>query len=208
VLSTTCDYAQITQGLGEHYEISLNTYKPFACGIVLHPIIDACLQLRAAHHLTPEAIDRIDLSVHPLVLELTGKRSPQTGLEGKFSVYFAAAVAIAAGDAGVKQFTDEWVRQPAVVALRDRVTATVDPSIGEAQARAAITLKDGRRLEKFVEHAVGSVERPMSDADLDAKVRNLCDGVLPAARTSRLIDLCRRIEGEAQARVIAEVARI
>ena len=65
--------------------------------------------------------------MHPLVLELTGKRTPQTGLEGKFSVYFAAAVAIAAGAAGVKQFTDEWVRQPAVVALRDRVTATVDP---------------------------------------------------------------------------------
>jgi 2-methylcitrate dehydratase PrpD len=207
VLSTTCDYSQITRGLGEHYEISLNTYKPFACGIVLHPIIDACLQLRAANHLTPEAIDRIDLAVHPLVLELTGKRTPQTGLEGKFSVYFAAAVAIAAGAAGVKQFTDEWVGQPAVVALRDRVTATVDASIGETQARAVITLKDGRRLEQFVEHAVGSVERPMSDADLDAKVRDLCDGVLPAARTRRLIDLCRNIEREPRASVIADVAR-
>ena len=145
--------------------------------------------------------------MHPLVLELTGRRTPQTGLEGKFSVYFAAAVAIAAGAAGVKQFTDEWVRQPAVVALRDRVTATVDSSIGEAQARAVITLKDGRRLEKFIEHAVGSVEQPMGDADLDAKVRDLCEGVLPAARTRRLIDLCRNIEREAQARVIAEVAR-
>jgi 2-methylcitrate dehydratase PrpD len=71
-----------------------------------------------------------------------------------------------------------------------------------------ITLKDGRRLEQRVEHAVGSVERPMTDADLDAKVRNLCDGVLPAARTRRLIDLCRNIEREAQARVIAEVARV
>ena len=76
VLSTVCDFSQITNGLGAHYEISLNTYKPFACGVVLHPIVDACLQLRAAHHLTPEAIDRIDLAVHPLVLELTGKRSP------------------------------------------------------------------------------------------------------------------------------------
>src|SRR5213075_458529 len=158
-----------------HYEILLNTYKPFACGVVLHPIIDACLQLRAAHHLTPDAIDRIDLAVHPLVLELTGRRTPQTGLEGKFSVYFAAAVAIAAGAGGVKEFTDAWVRQPAVVALRDRVTATVDPAIGEAQVRAVITLKDGRRLEKFGEHAVGSVEQPMTDADLDKKVRDLCE---------------------------------
>jgi len=207
VLSTSCDYTQITRGLGDRYEILLNTYKPFACGVVLHPIIDACLQLRAEHHLTPEAIDRIDLTVHPLVLELTGKRTPQTGLEGKFSVYFAAAVAIAAGAAGVGQFTDEWVRQPAVIAIRDRVTATVDPSIGEAQARAAIALKDGRRVEKFVEHAVGSVERPLSDADLDAKVRDLCGGVLAARQTDRLIDVCRHIEREPRASIIADAAR-
>src|SRR6185369_2120176 len=115
---------------------------------------------------------------------------------------------IAAGAAGVKQFTDDWVRQPAVVALRDRVTATVDPSIAEAQTRAVITLKDGRRLEKFIEHATGSVEQPMSDADLDAKVRDLCEGVLPAARSRRLVDLCRTIEREPHARVIAEVARL
>src|SRR5215471_2736034 len=59
VLSTACDFGQITQGLGDRYEILLNTYKPFACGVVLHPTIDACLQLRAEHHLTPAVIDRI-----------------------------------------------------------------------------------------------------------------------------------------------------
>jgi 2-methylcitrate dehydratase PrpD len=208
VLSTSCDYSQITQGLGERYEIVLNTYKPFACGIVLHPSIDGCLRLREAHNLTPEMIDRIDLSVHPLVLELTGRKTPQTGLEGKFSVYFAAAIAIAAGAAGVKQFTDAWVRRPDVVALRDRVTATVDPSVGEAQARVVITLKDGRRLEQFIAHAVGSVEQPMSDRNLDAKVRDLCEGVLPRDQTSRLIDCCRTIERQPEARVVAATARV
>jgi 2-methylcitrate dehydratase PrpD len=147
------------------------------------------------------------LSVHPLVLELTGKRTPQTGLEGKFSVYFAVAVAIATGAAGVKQFTDAWVRDPAVVALRDRVGVTVRPGIGEAQARAVITLRDGRRLETFVEHAIGSVERPLSDRDLDAKVHDLCDGVLPSGQAARLIDICRNIERQADARIVAETAR-
>ncbi|HEX4567277.1 MAG TPA: MmgE/PrpD family protein [Vicinamibacterales bacterium] len=208
VLSTSCDFSQITSGLGQHYEIALNTYKPFACGVVLHPIIDACLQLRAAHHLTPDTIERIDLRVHPLVLELTGKRSPKTGLESKFSVYFAAAVALASGGAGVKQFTDEWVRRPDVVSLSERVFTTVDPSIGEAQARATITLNDGRRVDTFVEHAVGSAERPMSDADLDAKVRDLCDGVLPPAQTRRVIDVCRNIEREPDVRVMADAARV
>jgi 2-methylcitrate dehydratase PrpD len=207
VLSTSCDYSQITLGLGDHYEILLNTYKPFACGVVLHPSIDACLQLRAAGQLTPDVIERIELFVHPLVIELTGKRTPRTGLEGKFSVYFAAAVAIVTGAAGVKQFTDEWVRQPVVTALRDRVVVNVNPGIGEAQAKAVITLRDGRRLEKFVEHAIGSVERPMSDGDLDAKVRDLCDGVLPSGHAARLIDVCRNIEHQAEARIVAEMAR-
>ena len=91
---------EITGGLGERFELLLNTYKPFACGIVMHPTIDACLQLRAEHRLTADQIERIDLAVHPLVLELTGKRTPQTGLEAKFSIYTAAALAIVAGAPG------------------------------------------------------------------------------------------------------------
>jgi len=116
-------------------------------------------------------------------------------------------VAIAAGAAGVRQFTDDWVQRPDVVALRDRVVATVDPSIGEAQARAVITLKEGRRLEMFVAHAVGSVEQPMSDRDLDAKVRDLCDGVLTADRTRSLIECCRDIERRPDAGALATAAR-
>src|SRR5262245_1926037 len=80
VLSTARDYNEITGGLGRHFEVSLNTYKPFACGIVIHPTIDACIQLRNQHKLTAADIERIELGVHPLVLELTGKKTPQTGL--------------------------------------------------------------------------------------------------------------------------------
>ena len=77
VLSTSCDYDQITRGLGEHYEILLNTYKPFACGVVLHPVIDACLQLRALHQLTPDAIERIDLSGTPARAGVDGQASAE-----------------------------------------------------------------------------------------------------------------------------------
>ncbi len=60
--------------MGEHFEISFNSYKPFACGIVIHPSIDACAQLRAKG-VRPEQVQRIDLRVHSLVLELTGKKN-------------------------------------------------------------------------------------------------------------------------------------
>jgi 2-methylcitrate dehydratase PrpD len=208
VVSTDAKWDEITGQLGSRFELRLNTYKPFACGIVLHPTIDACLQLRAAHRLTADQIERIDLAVHPLVLELTGKRTPQTGLEGKFSVYYAAAIAIVAGAAGPKQFSDALVRDPAVVALRDRVIATVTPGIREEQVRAVVTLKDGRRLEQHIEHVVGSVERPMSDADLDRKFLDLADGVLPPSQARRLLDLSRTIDKLPRAGELARAATV
>jgi 2-methylcitrate dehydratase PrpD len=73
-VSTKCDWSEIDRGLGKSFEISLNTYKPFACGIVIHPAIDACSQLRA-QGVKAEDVERIELRVHPLVLELTGKES-------------------------------------------------------------------------------------------------------------------------------------
>ena len=87
VLATAFKPQEITERLGETWEVVLNTYKPFACGIVIHPTIDGCIQLRNEHKLAAEDIAAIALKAHPLVLDLTGKRTPQVGLEGKFSVY-------------------------------------------------------------------------------------------------------------------------
>jgi 2-methylcitrate dehydratase PrpD len=206
VLSTARNYAEITENLGKTYEISLNSYKPFPCGIVMHPAIDGCIQLRNQYRLTADQVGRIELRVHPLVLELTGKKTPQTGLEGKFSIYYAAALAIAQGVVGEQQFSDRLVRDPTLVALRDRVTAVIDPAIKEDQVRIAVALKDGRKLDQFVEHAVGSKDRPMSDADLEAKFAGQADGVLPPAQTKKLIGLCWRIEKLQGAAELAKAA--
>jgi 2-methylcitrate dehydratase PrpD len=207
VLSTAQEYGAITEHHGKTYEILLNTYKPFACGVVIHPAIDACVQIRREHKLPPDRIARIDLRVHPLVLELTGKKTPQTGLESKFSVYFAAALAIVRGSAGVQDFSDESARDPVIVALRDRVVATVDPSIKEDQVRAIVTTTDGRTVEKFVEHVTGSLERPMSDADLEAKFTGQAEGILPPDRARRLMELCWKVETLANAGDLAAAAR-
>jgi 2-methylcitrate dehydratase PrpD len=203
-ISTKQDYREITEGLGQRYEAALNTYKPFACGIVIHPAIDAAIQLRNANGLKAEQIERVDLKVHPLVIELTGKKTPQQGLEGKFSVYHSVAVAIIEGAAGEKQYSDRAVRDPQVIALRDRVNAVIDPAIKPEQVDMTITLKDGRKLHKFIEHAIGSVEVPMTDAQLEAKFRDLAQGVLPDAQVKRLMDACWQVESLASA---AEIVR-
>ncbi|MET0544538.1 MAG: MmgE/PrpD family protein [Variovorax sp.] len=189
VVSTKSAWNEVTDELGERFEISFNSYKPFACGIVIHPSIDACVQLRE-RGVKPEQVERIELKVHSLVLELTGKKEPADGLSAKFSVYHGCAAGLVFGRAAEEEFADDIVNRPDVVALRRKVVATVDDSIDEASADVTAVLTDGRREHVFVEHAIGSLQRPMSDADLERKFHGLSDAILGADTTDRLLQAC------------------
>jgi 2-methylcitrate dehydratase PrpD len=202
-ISTKQDYTEITDGLGQRYEAALNTYKPFACGIVLHPLIDAAIQLKNEDKIAPDGVKKVEMKVHPLVIELTGKKTPQEGLEGKFSVYHAVAIALIEGAGGEKQFSDRAVRDPAVIALRSRVIPTIDPAIKPEQVEMTIEMNDGKVYKKRIEHAIGSLEKPMSDADLERKFTDLAEGILPREQTAKVMDLCWKIEGLADAGDIA-----
>lgn len=144
--STRFDPGVILAGWGERYGLMSNMYKPYACGLVVHAAIDGCIELKREHAIQPADVERIELRVSPLALELTGRKTPRTGLEGKFSVYHAAAAAFLHGTAGEPQFSDDCVRDPAVVALRDRVSAQAGTSIRKTEAYVTIALKDGRTL--------------------------------------------------------------
>ena len=204
-VSTKNDWNEITGELGERFEISFNSYKPFACGIVIHPSIDACAQLRK-QGVTPEQIARIELKVHSLVLELTGKKEPQDGLQAKFSVYHGCAAGLTFGYAAEEEFSDEVVNRADMVALRRKVVATVDDSIDEASADVTAVLLDGRRVHVFVEHAIGSLKNPMSDSQLEAKFQGMSDAVLGAGQTSELINACWAIGNAASVNAVVTLA--
>jgi 2-methylcitrate dehydratase PrpD len=205
VLAPERDLSRMTKGLGETWELDANSYKPFPCGVVIHPAIDGCLQLRAAHELAPSDIEAIELRVHPLVLELTGKTAPRTGLEGKFSVYHSAAVALVDGAAGEAQYSDARVVDPSVITLRQRVHAHVDTALSEDAAHVRIRLKDGRVLDRDVEHALGSLENPMTDRDLEAKFRGLCASILDDSAIDSIIAACWSLETSADSGALARL---
>ena len=126
VLSTARKYSEITENLGETYEIAVNSYKPFPCGVVIHPAIDGALQLAQGAQARRRA-DRAHRTEGPSAgAGADRQETPQTGLEGKFSVYHAVAAAIVRGAVGEQEFSDAAVRDPGIVALRGRVTAAVD----------------------------------------------------------------------------------
>jgi 2-methylcitrate dehydratase PrpD len=181
-------------------------YKPYACGLVVHAAIDGCLSICKENNLAPGDIEAVELDVSPLVARLTGNKTPQTGLEGKFSVYHAVAAAIVHGAAGEAQFSDACVRDPRVVAVRGRVFTREGAAIGRTEARVTIRAPGGRSFTRHIEHALGSLKRPMSDADLEAKFRALADDVLPAAQAEEIIELCWRVAALDDAGAVARAA--
>jgi len=194
VLAAKRDMDAITAGLGTDWELLQNSYKPYACGVVAHPVIDACLRLRQAHRPDPAAIARVDLRVSARALELTGITSPPDGLKSKWSLYHSAAVALVDGAAGEHQYTDERVNDPLVRGLRGRVVASADPSLAEIEAHATLTMVDGAVHEVHVDAVVGSAANPMSDQELGDKVRGLAVGILPDVQVEVLIGACRGFE--------------
>src|SRR5476649_437767 len=205
-LSREHNWREVTDGLGSRYEAALNTYKPFACGIVAHPGIDAAIQLHNENQFHAGDIAAVELHANPLVLSLTGKTDPKTGLEAKFSIYHCIAVGLMFGKAGEKQFRDAVANDPAVAALRKLVTVRTDPAVKTSQSDLVVRLKDGRTVLCHVENAIGSLENPMNDAALEAKFIDLADGILPPRRIQDLIALCWSVERAADMNRLAQAA--
>jgi aconitate decarboxylase len=172
VVSTRENATAYFDQLGEIWEIEKNTFKPFPCGIVMHPTIDGAIQLSnetSMKGLSVNNIKTIQLRVNPEVLVLTGKTNPQTGLEGKFSIYHATAVGLLYREATPSQFTDDVVKNTTVVDMRKKVNVTEDESVPTDAAYVSLEFNDGTKLDKHVEHAKGSIENPLTDAELRKK---------------------------------------
>ena len=204
--STKYDWSEITTDLGKRFEISFNSYKPFACGIVIHPSIDACVQLKAKG-VTPENLERIELKVHSLVLELTGKKTPKDGLEGKFSVYHGCAAGLVFGRASEDEYHDEIVTRPDMIELRAKVIATVDDSISEASADVTAILKDGQKIHIFVKNAIGSLENPMTNSDLENKFKGLTHPIIGEQQTQDLLAVCWDLKNQSNLSKLLDLSK-
>lgn len=188
------DLSKIAAGLGSEWELRDNTYKPFPCGIVNHPTIDGAIQLHDEFHPAPESIVAVRLRVAPLVLDLCNQTDITKGLQGKFSVYHGAAVGLVRGKAGIREYTDEAVNDPAIKRVRELATAVGDASITEDQAFIEVELANGEKLSRFVEQSLGNVHRPLSDGQLEEKFRDQAVLAIPSAQVEKLIDLSWRID--------------
>jgi 2-methylcitrate dehydratase PrpD len=98
------------------------------------------------------------------------------------------------GKAGIQEYTDEAVNDPAIKRVREHATATGDPSLTEDQAYIEVELADGTTLTKFVEASLGNLKRPLSDRQLDVKFRDQGVLALPASQVDAVLALCWTID--------------
>jgi 2-methylcitrate dehydratase PrpD len=191
----------------EKYGVRL---KPYPCGGLAHTAIYAAIELRNEHAITAAMIDRVLVAVPGETATTIAFRVPQTGLEGKFSMGYLVARALADGNVTLGMFTDEAVRDEAVLQLLAKVDMVVDPDLesgsdGSRPAIVTITLKDGRVRTRHEQFPKGSRQVPMSLDELRAKFLGCAHGVLSDVSCDLALEYMSSLETMDRIRPLAEL---
>jgi 2-methylcitrate dehydratase PrpD len=199
------DVAAMLDGLGRDFELLNNTYKPYPSGIVFHAIVDACLSLRRAHDIDPDSIESVTVSGDALLLA-RGDRDVHNERDARVSIHHTAAVALLFGAAGLREYSPDIVADERVGAFRSRVLAKLDSALPRGAARVDLMLRDGRAISATVLEARGSAAHPLSDAEIEAKVREL--GKLSKPRdVAAIVDAVWRLDSAPNVRELMDFAR-
>jgi 2-methylcitrate dehydratase PrpD len=153
------DFSAITSQLGTRWELQNVVYKPYPCGVVLHALIDGCLE----HREKLKGAEQLTVALHPLAIERTDRPEPRNAIEARLSAQHAVAVALLHGRAGLNEFSDAAATEPAIDVFRKRVRVVRDDQLD----KMAAIITDGKATIRI------PASKPMDDARLEAKFREL-----------------------------------
>ncbi len=197
------DLAALSDGLGERWEFGRNTYKPYPVGVVLNPVIDACLQLRA-EGLAWDAVARVTLHGHPLLRQRTDRPDVATGRESQLSAQHAIAIVLKSGTADPAAFSDPAATE--TLGRRPKVAFVDEPGWNIAAIRMEVETRDGARRTASVAAAKGSPDNPLSDAEIAAKLRAQAEAAEFPGDVEALIDAVWSLDSQPDAAVVPRLA--
>ena len=179
--------------LGRGWELELNSFKTYPCGVVAHPAMDAAIAVSG--RIDPAEITAITLRCHPLVPELMGTLHPADGLRSRFSARHGVAVGLRFGRAGLAEFSDATATAPEVARLRGLITLDPDPGVARDAAVLRIETRSADPVEIRTEHTRGSIARPLTDDELQDKVQALVTPVLGDGAADRIREAVDELPG-------------
>jgi 2-methylcitrate dehydratase PrpD len=194
-LAEQADLSFLTEGWGEKWEIMATSYKPYPCGFVINPVLDCVLDWRREN---PAAeVARVVVRGNPLLSIRADRPDVSTGRESQVSVQHAVAAALVTGKAGLAKFSDECVRDPEVMKQRGKVELVRDERFSTVAAALEITTSDGQTFKLEQPAARGSDANPLSDSDLEQKLRAAAALWDPRYDPTPLIDAIWNVETSA-----------
>jgi 2-methylcitrate dehydratase PrpD len=207
---------KVAQGFGKTWTIVDPgvSIKPYPCGVLTHPTIDVMLKLVTENNVKPEEIGAVTVYAGTNILKPIRYPIAANHLQAKFSLPAALAMIALASKAGKREFSDAFVGSAPMQEMQQRISTELDFEIenmgfDKLRSRIVIRLKDGRTIEaRADERYRGGPENPLSDGDLEAKVRSCCEGVLDEERQSVLIDTAWSIAQLSDAGKLMEIINL
>ena len=174
--TTNGDFAAVTDIFGARWVTETLAFKPYPCGTMTHPYIDCARRLGRrvkADDVVEMVCDVGEGTVHRLWEPLAAKQYPANGYAGKFSTPYCIACGFVRGNVGLSDFSDDAVRDPAVLALAAKVRYRIDlqnPYPKNFTGHIRATLRDGSVVEERQPHMRGGAHEPLTRADIEDKV--------------------------------------
>ncbi len=210
------DWDGIVDGLGVKFPIlDKHGFKVWPACAYTRTTNTSTLAIREQHGLKPEDIESITIvggtgGTQQLCEPLAAKRRPKVSIDGKFSIPFTTAVMMAKGNVTLRDYTEEGLRDPAVLAMADRVSyrAGTQPVTGKggsqdvSKTSVEIVTRDGRRFEHRPTSVPGDSKNPVSWERLEAKFRDCVSFSMKPVAADDLnsaVALIRALEAESQA---------
>jgi 2-methylcitrate dehydratase PrpD len=190
VISLAPQPAILVESLGSEWSVLSNGHKLYPNASLLHPAIDAALELTKDPRFRLDAVESIEVRMLPFAASVTGLTHPGPGSEARFSAAHCVAFSLHAGYLGLDSFSSAAVGDQEVRRLRGMVTVLPDDTVGKRGALVKITLRDGTTLDHLVRANRGTPENPLSDADLDAKLRSIAVPRLGVPAANELLAEC------------------
>jgi 2-methylcitrate dehydratase PrpD len=201
---TNADYAVLTDDFGDRWVAETLAFKPYPCGTMTHPYID-CARRLSTRGIAPDEIGEIvcdvaEGTVHRLWEPLAAKQRPTNGYGAKFSTPYCIAAAFVRGNVGLDSFTDDAVRDPAVLALSEKIRYRIDPHNpypNNYTGHLRLMLTNGDVVEERQPHLRGGTNEPLTRRDIEEKFAlNARHGGWPADRVEALLTHAERLYGD------------
>ena len=201
------DATQLTAGLDTAYQLDIE-FKPYSCARPIHNAIDAALLLRQRDQPDLTKIRAINIVRHPSWAHKHQNRAPASYHAAQLSIEFSVAIALHEGQALLAQYSEAKLKLPSVVRLMQNTVVSTDASLPRGvSCRVELTMDDGHVLIAQVDYPKGSIQVPMSDAEIEAKFRSLAQPVIGAAATDALVDTVNHLEQRDQVRDLMLLTR-